>query len=152
MSALPESTTAHPPVRRLDAAPPRRGARRARSVGVTDDERRLALMARGFAQLYLEVEAGWRPRSQLARLMTPRLYVQLFDVWVRPGRPGQVVRVRGALAGPGRYEAVAVVRRPGRFGAVALCLVRCNGAWRVHDAVRPEDGPLAAPPPPCDEP
>jgi Family of unknown function (DUF6459) len=149
MSALPEPDAAHPPGRRL--VPPAPAPRRARRPGVADDERRLALMARGFAQLYLEVEAGWRPRSQLARLMTPRLYVQLFDVWVRPGRPGQVVRVRGALAGPGRYEAVAVVRRPGRFGAVALSLVRCNGAWRVHDAVRPEDGPPVVPLP-CDEP
>ncbi|MBW3602531.1 MAG: hypothetical protein KY434_07525 [Actinobacteria bacterium] len=137
MSALPKTATACTPSPRLDVLPPRRGARR---LGVADDETRLALLARGFAQLYLEVEAGWRPRSQLARLMTPRLYGRLLDGWVRPGAPGRVVRVRGVLAGPGRYEAVVVVRRPGRFGAVALSLVRSNGAWRVHDAVRPEDG------------
>ncbi len=53
--------------------------------------------------------------------------------------------IRGVLVAPHRYEAVAVVRRGERFGALVIVLVRIGGAWRVADAARPEDGAPARP-------
>lgn len=117
----------------------------------TSDEReractRLRRLAAGFTQAFLEVEAGRRTRSQLDPVLCPLLAARLAHVWVRSGPPGTVVRTRGALVAPDRYEAVAIVRRGDRFGAVAIALVRRGSTWLVADAVRPEDGVLAQPP------
>lgn len=111
-------------------------------------------LAARFAVLFLEVEAGHRPRRQLAPLMTPLLYARVSEVWVRAGAPGTVTSVRGDAAGSDRYEAVAVVRRGQRFGALAFQLRRTASGWRVDDLIRPEDGRLPAPPypVPIDEP
>lgn len=105
---------------------------------------RLDRLATGFVQAFLEVEAGRRPRQHLEPVLCPTLVERLADVWVRPGPPGLVVRVRGLLVAETRYEAVAVVRRGRRFGAVAVTLVRYGQAWRVLDAGRPEDGRTTA--------
>lgn len=102
-------------------------------------------LAEAFAHLFCEVEAGRRPRRQLRSLMSPTLYARLGEVWVRPRRPGRVVRVAGKAATRHRYEAVAVIERSGGFGALGLSLVRGPRGWRVEDAIRPEDGPDAPP-------
>jgi len=102
-------------------------------------------LVRGFVTLFLEVEAGQRPRRQAAALMAPELFAALERVWVRRGTVGRVIRVTGQHVAPGCVEAVAVVDRDGRQGAIAVRLVRFRGAWRVDRAVRPEDGPLPAP-------
>ena len=116
---------------------------------------RLARMARAFAVLFLEVEAGQRSRQQLQRLMCPVLFARLDQVWVRPdAAPGRVLAVHGVAVTPGRYEAVAVVERGARVGALALTLRRGTWGWRVDAIARPEDGPLPEPayPVPRDEP
>lgn len=110
----------------------------------------LRALAADFVRLFLEVEAGRRPTDHLLPLMDPLLYAALEGRWVRRGPAGQLVRVTGVLTAPDCYDAVAVVRRGERYGAIALRLLRRRGSWRVSDANRPEDGPLPAPavPPP----
>lgn len=105
----------------------------------------LESLCRGFAQLYLEVEAGRRPRAQLQALMTWSLYAQLSEVWIRGGPPGRVLRVHGQLLEADRFDAVAVVRRGSRIGALAIRLRRSSSGWRVEEAIRPEDGRLPPP-------
>jgi len=100
-------------------------------------------MAKQFAALFCEVEAGHRPRRQLAPLMSPLLYARVFDLWIRRNRVAPVVvSVRGAAVSATVYEAVVLVRRGDRVGALALRLVQRHGRWRVEDLARPEDGPL----------
>lgn len=115
---------------------------------------RLERMAWTFVQLFLEVEAGRRPRGQLRPVMCPVLYARVSQVWIRTGPPGRLLRVRGDLTGDDCYEAVAVVRRGERVGAVSLRLVHTPSGWRAEDLARPEDGPLPHPPHafPVDEP
>jgi hypothetical protein len=97
---------------------------------------------RGFAMLFCEVEAGCRQRRQLWGLMSPLLFARLADCWVRGGPTGVVLRVHGMEVTPQVYEAVVVVRRGVRVGALAVRLVRRRGRWQVEDIARPEDGPL----------
>ena len=118
-------------------------------------EPRLTRMARAFAVLFLEVEAGQRSRRQLQRLMCPTLFARLDGVWLRPGTPpGRVLAVHTAAPAPGRCEVVAVVERGPRVGALAFTLRRGAHGWRVEELCRPEDGPLPDPayPVPRDEP
>lgn len=105
----------------------------------------LADMAKAFVLLYLEVEAGRRSRRQLEPLVHPRLAAALAAVWVRPGARGHLHHMQGSRTAPDRFEAVAVVRRGPRYGAIAVSLQRFRGRWRVVDAARPEDGRLPAP-------
>jgi hypothetical protein len=116
---------------------------RARRPG--DRPRPLRDLAAGFATVYLEVESGWRSRAQTAAFMDRRLYAQLEQVWVRPGPPGKVVSITGHHVSPDVYEAVAVVHRGVRFGALALRFARQDSRWVVVNASRPEDGPLPEP-------
>lgn len=100
-------------------------------------------LARAFAHLYLEVECGRRPAQQLARLMEPVLHVRLESCWVRLGQPqGRIRAVHAWMSGRDRIDAVVVVERGRRAGALALGLTRFAGRWHVTVAVRPEDGPL----------
>lgn len=106
--------------------------------------RRLEDLARGVAQLCLEVEAARRPVALLAPLLDRRLICQLERGWVRgAATPGRVVSVSGRLVAADCYEAVAVVCRGERFGALALQLRRRHERWVITEAVRPEDGPHA---------
>lgn len=104
-----------------------------------------------FAVLFLEVEAGQRPRAHLEPLMDPRLAVRLAPVWVRPGPPGRVisVSVHGVPGHDGRghglYDTVVIVRRGPRVGALCLRLAQTVSGWRVQEAARPEDGRLPQP-------
>ncbi|HEY8338960.1 MAG TPA: Rv3235 family protein [Egibacteraceae bacterium] len=107
--------------------------------------RAVADLARAFAELFCEVEAGLRPRAHLEAVMTPLLAARLAPVWVRRGPTAQVVTTTGELVSPTRYAAVAVLRRGGRWGALALELERRRGSWTVVEAARPEDGVLPTP-------
>lgn len=107
---------------------------------------RLAAMAHGFVALFLEVEAGCRPRRQLEPLFSPILYARLGDVWVRPGPLGRVVSLHVTDIGRDVCDAVAIVRRGERCGALGLRLARSHpGCWLVVDLARPEDGHLPDP-------
>lgn len=102
---------------------------------------RLRRLVSGFVQAFLEVECGLRPRGQLEPLLCPLLADRLVPVWVRQGALGRVLRIHGVRVTPGRYEAVALVRRGPRVGALAIALARTERGWRVVDAARPEDTP-----------
>lgn len=117
--------------------PPRRPSERAAGA---DQLRRLAA---GFVQAFLEVECGLRPRGQLEPVLCPLLADRLFPVWVRQGALGRVLRTYGVRVTPGRYEAVVLVRRGPRVGALVVALARTERGWRVVDAARPEDAPAA---------
>ena len=107
---------------------------------------RLVAMVRDFTTLFLEVEAGRRPRRQLAGLLTPMLYARLTDIWVRGGTPGHVVTVTLLSREATHADLVARVRRGDRHGALSLRLVRVPGrGWLVDVVARPEDGHLPAP-------
>lgn len=107
---------------------------------------RVVTLAEGFVTLYLEVEAGRRPRSHLAGVMTPMLYARLSEVWVCGGAPGRVLGVRITGATPDGVDLVALVRRGRRCGAIAVHLVRSARGWLVDDVALPELGPLPLPP------
>lgn len=120
---------------------PRHGGPSPRPPDPTD-EAALHRLARDFAQVFLEVESGCRSRRQVEQLMASDLVARLSSVWVRPGPPGRVVTVRGSLSAPDRFDAVAVVRRRRRYGALGLRITRSGRGWVVTDASRPEDGML----------
>lgn len=116
--------------------PPRPGAR----------SRHLRRLATDFVRAFLEVESGRRTRAQLHPILCPDLALRLADVWVRGGPPGRVIRTHGMQVAPDRYEAVALVRRGDRYGAVAVTLGRVGRAWKIVDAARPEDAATTSPP------
>lgn len=109
----------------------------------------LRRLSRCFAALFLEVETGQRPQTHLEPLMDPRLVVRLAPVWVRPGPPGRILGVYGVhsldSSGNGVYDAVVIVQRGLRIGALCLRLVQTVAGWRVEEAARPEDGRLPQP-------
>lgn len=112
------------------------------SAQTTAHRRRLAA---AFVQLFLEVEAGCRPSRHLAALLSPMLYARLSRVWHRGGAPGRVVSVSVLGGAADSFDAIAVVRRGARSGAVSLRLVQGNGRWRICELARPEDGALPGP-------
>ncbi|MGH8884754.1 MAG: Rv3235 family protein [Egibacteraceae bacterium] len=111
-------------------------------------------LSRWFAALFLEVEAGQRPRAHLEPLMDPRLAVRLAPVWVRSCTPGHILSVHGvpdhgvpggSVCAQGVYDAVVIVQRGPRVGVLCLRLVQTVAGWRVEEAARPEDGRLPQP-------
>jgi hypothetical protein len=102
-------------------------------------------LASGFVRLFLEVEAGLRPRGHLTPFLDSMLRARLEDVWVKPGPPGLLLRMHGVPAGADCFDAVALVRRGERYGAIGVRLARVCGTWRVTDLARPEDGELPPP-------
>lgn len=122
-------------VRPAPAGPPAR----TRLTGVDD-------LAASFVRLFLEVEAGRRPRPQLRPFLTPMLYARLSQVWITSGPVGQVQAVRIVARRPAGADIVAVVRRGSRWGGIGLRLTRARGRWLVDEIARPEDGGLPAPP------
>lgn len=106
-----------------------------------------ARVAAAFVLVYLEVECGRRPTVQLSGLMTAKAYAQVCRA--QQGAPratgagratlARLRSVRGVASGPDRYDAVVLVERGARTGAVALRLARSGSRWVVTEAVRPED-------------
>lgn len=127
------------------AGPAGRRPRHPRPAGGRPDDRLLA-MTSAFMTLFLEVEAGRRPRAQLRGVMTPMLYARLSDIWVRGGTVGRVVAVRTAARGARTCDLVAIVQRGPCWGAVSVGLVRVGRRWLVDAIARPEDGVLPPPP------
>lgn len=121
------------------------GTRPGARAGARPPADRLATMVRGFVSLFLEVEAGRRPRPHLAPLLTPVLYARLCDVWVQGGAPGSVISVHVARQTPAVIDALAMVQRGGRCGVVSLRLLRTARGWLVDDVALPERGPLPLP-------
>lgn len=103
-------------------------------------------MARGFTALFLEVEAGRRPRAHLTPFLSPMLYARLTNVRVLTGAPGDVLLVRVVSLAAGGCDVVAVVRRGRRCGAISLRMVRTPAGWVVDEIAMPEFGPLPPPP------
>lgn len=116
----------------------RAGPADTRPPAAPDPERLVALVAR----VFLEVEAGRRPLSQLEPLLAPSLYARLRRSTHRPHRCRGPVEVRStgvSRTGPDTCDAAVVVRRGARAGSLALRLERRGGAWRVVELARPED-------------
>ena len=107
---------------------------------------RLVALTSGFVSLFLEVEAGRRPRAHLKPVMTPMLYARLSEIWVRGGEPGNVVSVRVLSRNEASCDLIAVVRRGTRWGAVGVNLQRSGDRWVVAVIARPEDRELPPPP------
>lgn len=110
-----------------------------RQSGATETDDALRELVGGFAQAFLEVETGRRPRRQLRPVVSVELAARLAPLWSEPPGPGRVVRVYGSRATRDRYEAVVVVARGERYGALAVSLARRRGRWLVVEAARPED-------------
>jgi hypothetical protein len=106
--------------------------------GPLQDDLRLLVLARHFAAAYLEVEAGRRDGRQLAGLVTRRLALRLAGLPVDSFVAGRVQSVAGARSRSDRFDAVAVVRRGQRYGAIAIRIIRLRGRWLVDQAGRPE--------------
>lgn len=124
-----------------------RRPRDARPPSAPDPGELAALVAR----VFLEVEMGCRPLSQLRGLLAPALYARLRRCPRHaPRRPGpiRVLRTTVSLSGPDTCDAAIVVRRGSRAGSLALRLERHGGAWQVVELARPEDhGTIYRPPP-----
>jgi len=108
----------------------------------TESETDLRRLALAYAQLYLEVESGLRPRHAVEPMMDPRLSARLKGHWLRPGPCRTPTAVRVARCSPDCFEAAVSVRGTRRSGALALRLERRAGRWQVVEAGRPEDGVL----------
>jgi len=109
-----------------------------RGPAAADEATLLALVHR-FAALYLEVEAGRREPRQLAGLVTPRLASRLGTVATGSTGAGRVHSVAGARSRSDRFDAVAIVRRGRRYGALAVRVLLVRGRWLVDQAIRPEE-------------
>ena len=117
-------------------------------------------LARLLVRVWFEVQAGRRPFSQLAPLVSPALRRRLLSQLPRrhPGRPplpaATIRRVVVDCPRDEAYELCVLVERADRVTAVALRLERRHGAWRAVDMTAPESGlqpllsvPRTAPPP-----
>lgn len=128
-------------VRRSMAAHPASEAPRAPRDHRPDARSDPARLARLVALVFLEVEAGRRPFSQLEPLLAPALALRLQTRCRLRCAPcaGSVLAVAITELDEDRLEASAVVDRGGRVGALALRLERHLGSWRIAELARPED-------------
>ncbi len=105
-------------------------------------------LAHAVARVFLEVEVGRRPLRQLDAVLAPALRARLAVAARRPG-PGPtldaVMAVRSSRPHPSACDAVVVVRRGQRVGALVVRLEWRRSAWRVIELARPEDRPLTRP-------
>lgn len=108
----------------------------------THDE--LARLIRGFARLYLEVEAGRRPARVLTAYVASGLVPRLRD-GRREAVTGQVRVGHVTYTAVGfRVRAVATVYRGNEAGALLLTFRRgAHGGWRLVELEAP-DRPLLA--------
>lgn len=124
------------PAGRAPAGPAGRRPRRA--TRDTLENALLLDLARQYAAAYLEIEAGRRGVRQLLAVGWARLPARPTSPKAARS-PGRVVSVAGTRTLPGRFDAVAVVRRGPRYGALVLRLTCQDGSWVVDDARCPED-------------
>lgn len=109
----------------------------------------LQRLAAGAALLFLEVEAGRRPVTQLRVVVSPGLYRRIVRRRTTTARPA------GVLPGPTERailsvfcqaptddvaEASVIIDRGGRVGALAVRLERRDGGWRAVELTAPEEG------------
>lgn len=121
------------------AGPAGRTPRRTVRDGIGTEDARLLDLARQFAAAYLEIEAGRRDPRQLVAVGWARNPARAAATNNTTTTPGRVVSVVGARTLPGRFDAVALVRRGHRLGAIAIHLARQERSWVVRDARCPED-------------
>lgn len=124
--------------------PAGRGPRRPLTRPAPRNDRDLLAMVRAFAQLYLEVEAGWRERRQLAALVPPRVARRMTasPTAAPPGTTAPVGHVHGVFGtrtAAKHFDAVAILRRERRYEALAVRLRRNAGGWSIAEASRPQD-------------
>lgn len=100
--------------------------------------REVDLLARAVALLWLEVESGRRRPATVAHLLDHGLWQRLRHRWVRGGPPGQLVRLLVHRKSATSCDAVAVVARGERTGAITFRLCRRDDGWCVVDAGLPE--------------
>lgn len=105
------------------------------------------------ARVFLEVEAGRRPFTQLAPLLSPALRVRLEGRVPDLGQAAApaaapIVAVHCEQPRPQIVNAAVVVRRGGRVASLVVRIERHRGAWRVTELARPEDTMRPAPPRP----
>lgn len=113
----------------------------------------LERLAATVARVYLEVEAGRRPATQLDRVASPSLRRRLRLVAAR--RRDLARRRRQPVAGPGSatvvrvwssrprehaMEATVVVQVAGRARAVCVRFERHHGTWRIVELATPDSG------------
>jgi len=142
-TVMPTTAPSGPAGRRPPGIPAGRKPLPGRRPRLSDTD--LLVMAASFATLFLEVEAGQRPREHLASVMSARLWMRLAPIWIHPGPRGTVRAIQGNR-GDGVYDAVAVVQRGPRMAALSLRLTHTPAGWLVEEAARPEDGCLPDPP------
>lgn len=95
-------------------------------------------LARAVALLWLEVESGRRTPATVAHLLDHALWQRLRHRWVRGGPPGRLVRVLVHRKSATLCDAVAVVARGERTGAITFRLCHRDDGWCVVDAGLPE--------------
>lgn len=95
-------------------------------------------LARAVALLWLEVESGRRRPAAVAHLLSHELWQQLRDGWVRGGAPGRLVRLLVHRHSATLCDAVAVVARGERTGAITFRLRHRGDGWCVVEAGVPE--------------
>ncbi len=121
---------------------PRRARAERRPASPAPDPDRLARL---LVQVWLEVQHGRRPFSQLSPLVTPalrrRLFAQLPRRPVLGGAPRiRVARVIACFPASDVFEASVLVEQDERTTAVAVRLERHRGAWRAVELTAPEQG------------
>lgn len=114
-----------------------------------------ARLAVAVVRTLLEVEAGRRPLAQLERVLSPSALARVAttmrrrrDQALARGRAPRIAgpspdSVRAVLVdrpAPEAVEAAVAVRTGSRTTAVCVRLERWQGAWRVTELTRPEDG------------
>lgn len=97
--------------------------------------------ARRLVTAVLEVQAGTRPPTQLARYLDERVYAAVRRARRTPTAPvsARLRSVRISEPDDGVVEATAVIERAGRCAAIALRLEGVDGRWvcTVFDALVP---------------
>lgn len=95
-------------------------------------------LARAVALLWLEVESGRRTPATVAHLLDHGLWQRLRHRWVRGGPPGRLVRLLVHRKSATLCDAVAVVARGDRTGAITFRLCQRDDGWCVVEAGLPE--------------
>lgn len=124
--------------RRSETGPAGPAGRRPAAPRTRAPRREAAELARAVALLWLEVESGRRRPAAVAHLLDHALWHRLRGRWVRGGAPGVLVAMLVEHHSSTMCDAVAVVRRGPRAGAITFRLRRRPDGWCVVDAGWPE--------------